>query len=141
MDETSLVRAASFRTLSANESSPPRRSPNLMPSNKAATVFRWIAMAGFFLTAAGHASAYGKMSNQPEIWFCFSFQQLALGLIVMLIARNPLPRDRLILFCAASAPLLESVLIARYLGFIAPTFLVFGSGLLALIAGLLSPRD
>ena len=81
------------------------------------------------------------MSNNPAIWLCFSFQQLALGLIVMLVAKNPLPRDRFILFVAASAPLLESVLMARYLGFILPTFLVFGSGFLALIAGLLSPRE
>jgi hypothetical protein len=112
-----------------------------MTPNKTATAFRWAAAIGFFLTAAGHASAYGKMSNEPAIWFVFSFQQLALGLIVILVARNPMPRDRLVLFCAASAPLLESLLMVKYLGFILPTFLVLGSGLLPLIAGLLFSKS
>ena len=37
-----------------------------MTSSKAATVFRWAAAVGLFLTAAGHASARGKMSNDPS---------------------------------------------------------------------------
>ncbi len=111
-----------------------------MTSPQVAHAFRWAAALGFFLTAAGHASAYGKMSNEPALWFCFSFQQLALGLIVALVARSPAPRDRLILFFAASAPLLESGVMMKYLGFILPTFLVLGSGLLALTAAVLFPQ-
>ena len=111
-----------------------------MTPTKLPAVFRWATAIVFFLTAAGHASAYGKMSNEPAIWFVFSFQQLAFGLIVTLIARNPAPRDRLILLSIASAPLLESLLMMKYLGFILPTYLVFASGLLPLIAGLLLPK-
>lgn len=111
-----------------------------------ARVLAGIAAAGFFATAALHATGHGAVTAMaaetqslaalvPALWLGFSADLVVLGLIVAAVAWRPIPGGRAVLAIASLAPLAAAGLQVRYLGFIPPTLLLLALGLLTLVAG------
>ena len=110
------------------------------------SVLAGIAAVGFLATAALHATGYGfvtQLAEQapaelrpliPALWLVFSIDLIVLGLIVAVVARRPTAGGWLILVIAAICPLAAAGLQIRFLGFVGPTAILLGVGVVTLIA-------
>jgi hypothetical protein len=102
----------------------------------AATLFGWLAVAGFLFTAVGWAGVFGKLSNNL-VWFVFPVQQAVLGCILAAVVIEGPKVGRAIFFFAAAAPLIEAMLMFKRINPNAPWISILGSGVLAVVAGAL----
>lgn len=110
-----------------------------------------IAAFGFWATAVYHGTGYSSVvraSTQapemlravlPILWLSFAFDLVVLGLIVAVLAFRPSGPARIILVVVAIYPLAAAGLQIRFIGFILPTALLIGVGIVTLIGAMVLP--
>jgi hypothetical protein len=117
-----------------------------MTRSRVARLLAWLASFGFLGTAVLHSTGYGAVSRlapevpgvmgqvTPALWIVFSVDLAVLGLIVGVLASRKNDVARAILVIAAVCPLAAAGLQIRFIGFIPPTALLIGLGVLAVAA-------
>ena len=110
-----------------------------------------LAGAGFLGTAALHGTGYDSVTQlaaqgpaelqalMPALWVAFSLDLVVIGLILAVVARRPIPRDRLLLAVAAFSPVGAALLQIRFLGFIPPSAILLALGAFTLTAAVVVP--
>ncbi len=118
-----------------------------MNSRRAGAVLGFLAALGFVATAGLHATGYGSVSRLAgeapaelaplirALWLFFSFDLVIFGLIIAAVANTQMLGGWLIVVIAALCPLAAAGLQIGFLGFIGPTAILLGIGILALVAG------
>ena len=113
----------------------------------------WATSLAFLATAALHGSGYRSMVSLsrdlpgtlgklvPMLWLVFSSDLVILGLIIGVVAMRPSRTARPVLALAALCPLVVAAMQLLSIGFVPPTALLIGVGVLALVsAALLRPE-
>ena len=112
-----------------------------------------LAGLGFLFTAGLHSTGYDSVARvaddvpgmigriMPGLWLAFSFDLTVLGLILGVLAIWPSRVARPILVIAAASPLAAAGLQLRLVGFIPPTGLLTGLGLLTMVAAATWPAS
>ncbi len=107
--------------------------------------------AGFLGTAALHGTGYDAVTRLaaegptelqalvPALWVVFSLDLVVIGLMLAVVARRPMPRDRLLLAVAAFCPIGAALLQIRFLGFIPPSAILLALGAFTLTAAVVIP--
>lgn len=115
------------------------------------SLFTGLAGAGFLGTAALHGTGYDSVTQlaargpaelqalAPALWLAFSLDLVIIGLILAVVARRPIPRDRAVLAVAALSPIGAALLQIRFLGFILPTAILLALGAFTLTAAVVVP--
>ena len=113
----------------------------------------WGASVGFLVTAALHGSGYPsvlKASEEvpgsfgeliPMLWLVFSADLAILGLIIAVVALRPSSIGRPVLTLAALCPLAVAAMQLWSIGFVPPTALLIGVGVLTLASVVMSGTD
>jgi hypothetical protein len=111
--------------------------------NRAARVLTGVLCLGFLATAALHSTGYssvvslasevqGTMGDlMPALWLAFAVDLAVLGLIVGVLAVRAPQGARPILVVIALCPFAAAALQLRFIGFIPPTALLIGLGVLS----------
>jgi hypothetical protein len=115
------------------------------------SVITAVAAIGFLATAAYHSSGYSSVvrmaaeapervrSLLPMLWLGISFDFTIVGLIVAVVALRPRGPARIILAVAAICPFAAAGLQLRFIGFIPPTAILIGVGVMTLVAAIILP--
>ena len=110
----------------------------------------WGSSVGFLGTAALHASGYPSVLKasedvpgsfgalMPMLWLVFSSDLVILGLIIGVLASRPSPIGRPVLTLAALCPLVVAAMQLLSIGFVPPTALLIGVGVLTLASAAMS---
>jgi hypothetical protein len=110
-----------------------------------------VAAIGFWVTAALHTAGYSSVIRSagqapetvrrllPLLWLALSSDLVVVGLIVALVAFRPGGPARIILTVAAICPLAAAGLQIRFIGFIPPTAILIGVGIVTLIGASVLP--
>lgn len=116
---------------------------------RSARLARWltsVAALGFGGTAALHATGYDWVTREsvrvagflgrvlPALWLAFSVDMVLLGLILAVVALRPSRTARPIILIAALCPLSAAALQLCFVGFIPPTGVLLGVGVLTLVS-------
>ncbi len=122
-----------------------------MTRQRLGTVLTAVAAAGFFATAAFHTTGYSSVVNAvalapervrvllPMLWLAITFDFTVMGLIVAVLAYRPEGPVRSILPVVAICPFGAAGLQIRFVGFILPTAILIGVGVLTLICAIVLP--
>ncbi len=114
-------------------------------------VLTGIAAGGFLATAAFHTTGFSSVVNAaalapervrallPMLWLAIAFDFVVLGLIVAVVAFRPEGPARCILALATISPFAAAGLQIRFVGFILPTAILVGVGVLTLICAIVLP--
>lgn len=101
---------------------------------------------GYLGTAALHGTGYGSIVRlsadgpdlvgrlMPALWLAFSSDLVVLGVIIGVVALQPTSVARIVLPIAAVCPLVVAGLQVHFIGFVPPTAILIGIGVLALAA-------
>ncbi|KPJ91494.1 MAG: hypothetical protein AMS18_08605 [Gemmatimonas sp. SG8_17] len=120
-----------------------------MTRQRSASILMGLAALGFLGTAAVHTTGYGTVLRLaaevpsdlgpaiPALWLVFSLDLAVIGLIVAVVAWRPQPIGRWVLVIASLSPLGAAGLQLRFIGFVPPTALLLGIGVLTLVAAAL----
>jgi len=112
-----------------------------------------LSAAGFFIAAMLHTSGYQSVTLLAQqgprglgglvsaLWLAFSAAMIILGLIVAILAREPVGGARAILVLAACLPLATAMLQLRFLGFIPPVAILGTIALVTFAGAVASPRS
>ena len=124
-----------------------------MTRHKFARGLTGLSAAGFFIAAMLHTSGYQSVTLLAQqgpgglgglvsaLWLAFSAGMITLGLIVALLAREPVGGARAILILAACFPLVTAMLQLRFLGFIPPVAILGTIALVTFAGAVASPRS
>jgi len=75
----------------------------------------------------------------PILWLALSFDFTVVGLIVAVLALRPGGPARIILAVAAICPFAAAGLQIRFIGFVPPTAILLGVGVVTLVAAIILP--
>lgn len=122
-----------------------------MTRQRAGSAITGVAAIGFWGAAALHSSGYSSVvrasAQAPEmvrallplLWLAIAFDLAVLGLIVAVVALRPAGPARIILAAASICPFADAGLQVRFLGFIPPTSILIGVGVVTLIGAMVLP--
>ena len=122
-----------------------------MTRQRAGSAITAVAAIGFFVTAALHTAGYSSVVRSaaqaseklrallPLLWLGIAFDFVVLGLIVGVVALRPIGPARIILAVAAICPFAAAGLQIRFLGFIPPTPILIGVGVVTLLGAMVLP--
>ena len=122
-----------------------------MTRRQVGSVITAVAAIGFWGAAALHSMGYSSVvrasAQAPEmlrgllplLWLPVAFDLVVLGPIVAVVALRPGGPARIILAVAVICPLAAAGLQIRFLGFIPPTAILIGVGVVTLIGAMVLP--
>ncbi len=122
-----------------------------MTRRQAGSRITGVAALGFLGSAALHTAGYSSIVRAsaqapeparhllPMLWLGIAFDFAVLGVIVAVVALRPSGPTRIILAIAAICPLVAAGLQIRFVGFIPPTAILLGVGVVTLIGAMFLP--
>jgi hypothetical protein len=122
-----------------------------MTRRQVGSVITAVAAIGFLATAAYHSSGYSSIvraaaeapervrSLLPMLWLGISFDFTVVGLILAVVAFCPGGPARIILALAAICPFAAAGLQIHFIGFIPPTAILLGVGVVTLVGAIILP--
>ncbi len=122
-----------------------------MTRRQAEAVIAGIAAIGLLGTAPLHSAGYSSVvrasAQAPEMvrgllpmpWLQIGFDFAVLGILVGVVAFRPGGPARIILVVAAICPLATAGPQIRFIGFIPPTAILIGVGIVTLIGAMIAP--